>query len=115
MVELIISAGLLVMLLGGLTVAEVTFGKINRRQFAAAQCQAAAQAQMQSFITRGEGLAPADAGRLWPGVRLSIEQSPGQGQWAGTKLLRAVAATEIDGHQVQAVLSRYWKKGGTAK
>ena len=48
MVELIIGAGLLVMLLGGLTVAEVTFGKINRRQFAAAQCQAAAQAQMQT-------------------------------------------------------------------
>jgi type II secretory pathway pseudopilin PulG len=95
----LIAAGMLVLI-------SATAGN-NRRLHATQRCLAAAQAQLDSLAATGAPLADADVARLWPGVRVTADESAGEGDWASLRLLSVTAATEIDSRPVRVTLRRY--------
>jgi len=106
-IEALATIMILGMLLGGLGIAQWRMGEFNAVQHARRQCVAAAQAQIESLAARGKGMDGSDARRLWPGVSVAVEQSPGGGQWQGLTLVRATGSTEAKGRPVRVSLARY--------
>lgn len=105
--ELVVTAGLLTLVMVALAVAGSTFADLNRYQTARQQCMAAAQAQLESLATTGREMPPEDIQRLWPGVTITVQGRPGEGQWTGLVCLSAVARTESRGREVRVEFGRY--------
>jgi hypothetical protein len=105
--EMVISAGLLTMLICCFGAAQSALGRFNHHQLVRQQCIAAAAAQIQQFIATGKEIEPQQIKRLWPGVRIKLRHSPGQGAWAGLTLVEAVATGDSRGKEVRVELRRY--------
>lgn len=105
--ELIVAMSLFALLLAGLTVSVGGFSAFNRHQWARQQCIAAAMAQLDSVAATGAPIDPDDCQRLWPRVTVSLERTPGEGQWAGLERIDVKAGTQAGPRQVVVELSRY--------
>ncbi len=107
LLELTLSASLLAMLIVGMGVAQNTFGRLNHYELVQQHCVAAATAQIHQFQATGHDIEPSEARRLWPDVRLTLRQSPGQGPWANMTLIQSVATAQSHGKEVRVELRRY--------
>ena len=105
--EVATSVVLLCTLLGGLVAAQAVAGRLNHYNLCRQRCQAAASAAIDKVASSAQPLADGDVERLWPGVHVKIEQSPGQGDWAGMTLVRAFASSASRGGPVHVTLARY--------
>lgn len=108
-VEVLVSIGLLVMLVGSVGSLWSSMQKLNRGHLARQRCLAAAQAQIEHVARTGRPLGEGDVERLWPGIQLTVERTPGAGQWEGLHRLKVVARCEAGGQEVNLHLARYVK------
>jgi type II secretory pathway pseudopilin PulG len=107
LVELIVALTILAMLLAGMAFSLNGMAKFNRYQLTRQQCIAAAQAELDSLTAMGRPIPDEDFERLWPELRVSIDKTPGTGQWRGMELVEVTASGKSFRKQVQIKLSRY--------
>jgi type II secretory pathway pseudopilin PulG len=107
MVEIIVALTILAMLLAGMAFSLNGMAKFNRYQLIRQQCIAAAQAQLDSLTATGRSISGEDFSRLWPGLKVSIKETEGTGQWRGLKLVEVTASGKSFRKQVQIRLARY--------
>ena len=81
--------------------------RFNAVQLARMRCIAAAQAELDSIAATGRGITESRCAQLWPGIRLAVEKSPGQGQWTGLTLLKVTAVGSAKGPPATVELTRY--------
>jgi len=105
--ELIVALTILGMLLACMAFSLNGMVKFNRYQLIRQQCIAAAQAQLDGLTATGRPISDADFKRLWPELRVSIDKTPGTGQWQGMELVEVTASGKSYRKQVQIKLSRY--------
>lgn len=105
--ELIVAMSVVGLLLGGLIFSLYGFAKFNRYQLIRQQCIAAAQAQLDSIAVTGRPIPDKELSRLWPGLTVTLKQTPGGGQWRGMQRLDVTASGKSARTQVNIRLSRY--------
>lgn len=105
--ELAVSLVILAMLMGGLALSLNAFSKLNHYHLVQQCCIAAAQSQLESLTATGGKINDDDVERLWPGVKISIEQEPGRGDWQGLSLVTVSACSKSMGKTVSTQLARY--------
>ncbi len=105
--EMIVAATLLGILLVGLALSLHGFARFNRYQLVRQRCIAAAQAELDSITATGTPIRNEDFKRLWPKLTVSIQSSPGTGQWQGLKLIEVTANGKSFRKEVKVQLSRY--------
>jgi type II secretory pathway pseudopilin PulG len=108
--EVVVTIGILVLLFVVLEASMVTARRFNKYQLVRQQCIAAGQAQLDSIAATGETISERDFERLWPGIKFDIIQSPGSGQWQGTRLIKVttVGRSVNRAKDVKAELYRYY-------
>ena len=106
-VESSISLAVLGMVFVMLALSQEGGRRFNAVMLARQRCVAAGQSELDSIAATGQPIAPQKLPDLWPGVRAEIEQLPGQGQWAGMKLIRVTTRATAYGRDVKIVLARY--------
>jgi len=106
--ELTVSMTILGILVAGLALSLHGFAKFNRYQLVRQQCITAAQAQLESMAATGEPVPDEDFDRLWPNLSVSIEESPGIGQWSSMELVEVTAVGKSFRKEVKIQLSRYF-------
>jgi len=106
--ELTVSMTILGILVAGLALSLHGFAKFNRYQLVRQQCITAAQAQLESMAATGEPVPDEDFDRLWPNLSVSIEKSPGIGQWSAMELAEVTAVGKSFRKEVTIQLSRYF-------
>ena len=109
--ETLVALGLIGMLLTGLSLAQIGFKKFNAYQLVRQQCLAAARAELDSFTATGKAIPQEDFRRLWPGLDVRIEQTPGKGDWSGLELIGATVGGSSRGKRIVVRLSRYVAAG----
>jgi len=107
MTEIIVALTVLGLLLAGLGVSLAGSARFNRYQLTRQQCIAAAQAQIESIAATGQPVPNQEVTRLWPGLTVSIKETPGAGQWQGLTLVEVTALGKTYGKNVEIRLSRY--------
>ena len=122
-VEMVIALVVLGILIGGLAVTQYSIRQFNAIQLLRQRCIAAGQAQLESLAATGATIPAAEIGRLWPGVDVRVEQSPGEGpatarsavtsDWAGLTLAKVTVVGKWRDREVKIQLARYISgKGG---
>ena len=107
LVELIVALTVIAILLAGMAFSLNGMAKFNRYQLVRQQCIAAAQAQLDSLTATGRSISEEDFSRLWSGLRVSIKETEGTGQWQGFKLVEVTTTGKSFRNQVQIRLARY--------
>ena len=107
MIEMMVALIILGILLVALGRIQYQIQRFNAVQLARMRCIAAAQAELDSITARGEGIDDAELARLWPDVRLEVEQSDGEADWTGLKLVKVSAVGKSNGPEVRVELTRY--------
>ena len=107
--ELIISLAILAIISTGVYMSVNTFRHVNHYHHARQRCLAASQGQLDSLTVRGEPLSDEQIARMWPGVTVTVEETAGQGQWQGMKLINVTAQTDTIGKAVKIQQRRYCK------
>jgi type II secretory pathway pseudopilin PulG len=105
--EMIVAFTVLGMLIAGLALSLHAFAKFNHYQLLRQQCIAATQAQLDSIAATGKLIPDEDFSRLWPRLSVSMEKTPGAGQWQGTKLAEVTVSGKSFRKEVKIQLSRY--------
>ena len=105
--ELIVSMALLGLIIAGLAVSMNGFSMVNDCQWARQRCTAAAQAQLDSIVTRGSPIEPPELQRLWAGVDVVTEKTPGVAPWEGLELVQVTASAQPGPKKVTVRLARY--------
>ncbi len=105
--EMMAALAVMGVLLVGFAVSLDGFRRFNDYQLVRQRCIAAAQAQLESITERGKPLNDEDFEQLWPKLTVSIQESPGTGQWQGLKLVEVAVRDRSFNRQVQVKLSRY--------
>ncbi len=105
--ELIVSMSLLGLIIAGLAVSMNGFSMVNDYQWARQRCTAAAQAQIDSIIATGHPIEPQELQRLWAGVDVVTETTPGIAPWEGLELIQVTATAQPGSKKVTARLARY--------
>lgn len=106
--ELVVSMTILGILVAGLAMSLHGFAKFNRYQLVRQQCIAAAQAQLESMAATGEPIPAEDFDRLWSNLSVSVEKSPGTGQWSQMQLVEVTAVGKSFRKEIKIQLSRYF-------
>ncbi len=106
-IEIIFALVILGMLVVGLAQTQYLVQKFNAIQLARMRCVAAGQAQLDSIAATGRPIADAELKRLWPGIRMAVEQLPGQGEWTGLTLVKVTTSRTAKGPEVKVQLARY--------
>ena len=106
--ELVVSMTVMGILLAGLALSLHGFAKFNRYQLVRQQCIAAAQAQLESLTATDRPIPNEDFARLWSNLTVSIERSPGIGQWSAMQLVEVTAVGKSFRKEVKIQLSRYF-------
>ena len=106
-VEMTIALTILGLLVVGLALSMNVIVRFNRHQLVRQQCIAAIQAQLDSIAATGEPVPDEEFKRLWPKLDISIEQSPGQGQWQSMKLVKVTSTGKSFRKDIMVSLSRY--------
>jgi hypothetical protein len=107
MTELIVSFAVLGMIMVAFAISLDGFRRLNYYHFTKERCVSAAQATLDSITMTGAPIDKADADRLWPGINIKIEESQGNGQWKGLKLVSVSAQKTVGNKDVGIRLSRY--------
>ena len=107
-VEIITAIGVLSIVLFGFIKTMSATGRLNRLLLARQQCTAAAQAQLDCLEATGEQLSPEDIARLWPGLEVAIEESAGEDDWKGLRLVKVTATNKSLHKEVKVQLCRYF-------
>lgn len=107
MAETAIAIGLLVMILGGLSAMVRQSGRLNHYYLVKQRCMAAGQAQLDGIAATGREIPEEDFQRLWPGLSVSVHQSPGKGDWVGLRLLKVTVSGQSRGKTVAVTSCRY--------
>jgi len=105
--ELIVTLTVLGILMTVFAMSLRAFAEFNSCQLVRQRCIAAAQAQLDSIVATGKPVAGEDFERLWHGLTVSIDQSPGAGQWQGMKLVKVTTTGKSFRSKVQVRLCRY--------
>ena len=105
--EIIVAIALLGLILSSLAVSFRGFGRFNRYQLVTQQCISAAQAQLDSMTATGKPIGGEDSKRLWPGLTVTVRESPGADQWRGLTLVEAAASGKAYSKEVNVTLKRY--------
>ncbi|MBN1766490.1 MAG: type II secretion system protein [Sedimentisphaerales bacterium] len=105
--EVIVSIGIIGMLMGGLFLSLNSFRKINQLQWHRQRCINAAQALIESMAATGESISDSDRQRLWPGIDITMVETPGSGDWEGLVLVTVTAQSDCSGREISMSLSRY--------
>lgn len=105
--ELIVALSVLGILMTGFALSLHAFAQFNSYQLVRQRCIAAAQAELDSMTATGKPVPGEDFERLWPGLTVSIDESPGVGQWQGMKLVQATTSGKSFRNKVQVRLCRY--------
>ena len=108
MTELIVSILILGMILVVLAVSLNGFKRLNNYQLVRQRCVSAAQATLDSIAATGSAIDDNDFKRVFPDVRIKIEESEGLGQWKGLKLVTVTADAVSFNKKVGICLSRYY-------
>jgi type II secretory pathway pseudopilin PulG len=108
--ETIVALTVLATLLAGLAFSLNGLAKFNHYQLLRQQCIAAAQAQLDSLTATGKSIPDEDFSRLWPELKVSINETTGTDQWQGMELVEVTASGKTFRKQVQIRLSRYIPK-----
>ena len=106
--EVFIALAVLALIIACLASSTLTFGKINRRQFAKQRCVAAAEAVLDSITVKTEFLNEDKIKMLWPEVQIEIEETKGTDQWQGLTLVKVTAQDKL--RRVSVTLSRFTHK-----
>ena len=109
MTEVIVSIGLLTILFFVYTKTLSATGQVNSMFMSKQRCLAAAEA-LDGLAITDQPLDLNTFDRLWPGLQFSIEESDGQGQWQGLKLITSTAIDNSTGREVKAKVCRYADK-----
>ena len=112
--ELTVSMTILGILVAGLALSLHGFAKFNRYQLVRQQCIAAAQAELESIAATGRPIPDEDFARLWSNLSVSIEKSPGTGQWLQMELVEVTAVGKSFRKEGKIQLSRYFSADGSA-
>ena len=107
MIEMMVALAILGILTVGLAQTQYQIQRFNAAQLARKRCIAAAQAQLDSIAATGQAITDAEVERLWPGIKAVVQQSPGQGEWSGLKLVEVTASGSAKGPEVKVELARY--------
>ena len=91
MADFLTSAALLGLIIVVLSAAMGSFSRFNHYQWARQRCLSAAMAQLDDITATGSIIETSELERLWPGVTVSVDRSPGTGPWAGLELVRVTA------------------------
>jgi len=105
--EMIVASSLFGIIMAALALSLYTLSRFNHYQLTNQRCIAAAQAQLDSITATKELIPRDDFQRLWPKLTISLETSPGTGQWQGMNLAKVTAAGKSYRKQVKVRLSRY--------
>lgn len=105
--ELIVTLTVLGILMTVFALSLHAFAKFNGCQLVRQRCIAAAQAELDSITATGKPVPVEDFERLWPGLTVSIDRSPGIGQWQGMKLVKVTTSGKSFRNKVQSRLCRY--------
>jgi type II secretory pathway pseudopilin PulG len=105
--EMVVALTVLGILTIGMALSLYGFSTFNHFQLVRQRCTAAAQAQLDSLMVKGEPISEEDFNRLWPGLVGSIEESDGTGQWEGMKLVTVTTTGKSFRKEVQVRVSRY--------
>jgi type II secretory pathway pseudopilin PulG len=105
--ETVVGLALIGTLLAGLAVTQNGFRKFNGHQLVRQRCIAAGQAELDSMTATGQPIGEDDFNRLWPGLSARIQETPGEGDWAGLKLVQVVTSGSSYGRTITVRLSRY--------
>jgi type II secretory pathway pseudopilin PulG len=105
--ELIVTLALLGLIIAGLVVSMNGFALVNDYQWARQRCTAAARAQLDSLAATGRQIEPPELQRLWPGVEVTVDRSPGVGSWEGLDLVRVTASAQPGPRKITVSLVRY--------
>ena len=109
--EIAVGLTVMAMLLAGVAFSLNGIAKFNHYQLVRQKCIAAAQAELDSLTATGKPIEDEDFKRIWPQLSVSIEQSTGQGQWQGTRLVKVTTSGRYLRKQVIIELSRYISEG----
>ncbi len=107
MIELLVALGILGILLAALGRIQYQLGTFNAVQWTKIRCITAGQGQLDSMASRGELIGDRELERLWPGIRVEVSQSAGQGDWQGLTLVMVKAGGTVKGREVKVELARY--------
>ena len=107
LIEIVIAIAVLEALVIAFALSLDGFARFNGVQLVRQQCTAAAQAQLDSIAVTGKTIPDEDFKRLWPKLNISIEQSPGTGQWQGLNLVEVEASGMSFSQPVKVQLARY--------
>ncbi len=105
--EMIVAAMIIGIIMATLAFPLYTFSRFNDYQLVTQHCIAAARAQLDSITATTKPIPHDDFQRLWPKLTISMETSPGTGQWQGMNLAKVTAAGMSYRKQVKVRLSRY--------
>jgi hypothetical protein len=108
--ETMIALALLVTIMTCMAIGLKVFGNFNRYLYAKQRCIAAAQAQLDSISATGMPISDETNKRLWPKVKIKIEESPGSGQWQGLKLIKVKAIEQSGTKQAHIEIGRYFSR-----
>jgi hypothetical protein len=109
--ELIVATALLGLIIACLAVSMNGFSLVNDCQWARQRCTAAAGAQLDSLAATGRLIEPQELQRLWSGVAVTADRSPGVGPWEGLELVQVTATTQAGPRKVTVRLARYFQRG----
>ncbi len=107
MIELMVAVSILGILLTALGQIQYQLTKFNAIQWTRTRCITAGQGQLDSIAARGHPIADEEVERLWPGIQVQVERSPGQGDWQGLTLVTVTASGQAKGKEVEVELARY--------
>ena len=105
--ELMVATALLGLIMAGLAVSMNGFSMVNDSQWARQRCAAAAQAQLDGFAATRRLIEPGELKRLWPGVDVVVDRSPGAGPWEGLELIRVTTTAQAGPRRITVHLARY--------
>ncbi len=105
--EIIMSLTVLGMLIFVLVISLHGLAKFNLYQLVRMQCTAAAQAQLDSIAATGQPVSDEEFKRLWPKLDVSVEQTQGEVQWSGLKLIKVETKGMSYNTPVKISLSKY--------
>ncbi len=113
--EMVVSAMVLSLITAALALSLYTFARFNHYQLTTQHCIAAAQAQLDSMTATSNAIPEEDFQRLWPKLTISVERSPGTGQWEGMNLAKVTATGQSYRKKVKIQMSRYVRDISTAQ
>ena len=76
------------------------------------QCLSAARAQLDSVVATGKPIDEPTIERLWPGLRVSADIRPGEGEWRGLTYCVVTATARVRKRDVEIRLCRYYMPAG---